>query len=90
VGIIPGSKFEVKQVQVESGDTLIGYTDGVTEALSPQSVLFSSERFFKILEKPAATASGLIEQITINLFNHIDDASQFDDITMIAVHRKIN
>jgi sigma-B regulation protein RsbU (phosphoserine phosphatase) len=87
--MIAGSKFNVKQVQMESGDTLIGYTDGVTEALSPDKVFFTNERFFAILENPAPTASELIEQITIDLFNHIDDAPQFDDITMIAVHRKI-
>ena len=89
VGMIAGSKFNVKQVQMESGDTLIGYTDGVTEALSPENEFFTNERFFTILENPAPTASELIEQITIDLFNHIDDAPQFDDITMIAVHRKI-
>ena len=90
VGMIPESKFKVKQVQIEPGDTLIGYTDGVTEALSPKKEFFTNERFFAILENPAPTASKLIEQITIDLFNHIDDAPQFDDITMIAVHRKID
>ena len=90
VGMMPESKFIVKQVQIEPGDTLIGYTDGVTEALSPKKEFFTNERFFTILENPAPTASKLIEQIKIDLFNHIDDAPQFDDITMIAVHRKID
>ncbi len=90
VGIIPEAKFQVKQVQIEPGDTLIGYTDGVTEALSPKKVFFTKERFFTILENPAPTASKLIEQIKTDLFNHIDDEPQFDDITMIAVYRKID
>jgi sigma-B regulation protein RsbU (phosphoserine phosphatase) len=88
VGMIAGAKFNVTEVQIEPGDTLIGYTDGVTEALSPENEFFTNERFFTILEKPAPTASELIEQITIDLFNHIDNAPRFDDITMIAVHRK--
>jgi serine phosphatase RsbU (regulator of sigma subunit) len=40
------------------------------------------------LELPASSAAELIERIQTDLFLHIDNAPQFDDITMIAVHRK--
>jgi sigma-B regulation protein RsbU (phosphoserine phosphatase) len=90
VGYMTGMEFKVQQVQMEPDDFLIGYTDGVTEALSPENKLFSKERFLSLLEKPAATASQQIEQIKIDLFKHIGDAPQFDDITMIALHRKID
>jgi sigma-B regulation protein RsbU (phosphoserine phosphatase) len=88
VGMMTGMEFSVQQVQMEPDDFLVGYTDGVTEALSPESKLFSKKRFLSLLEKPAATAAQQIEQIKIDIFNHIGDAPQFDDITMIAVHRK--
>ncbi|MGD8391513.1 MAG: SpoIIE family protein phosphatase, partial [Desulfobacterales bacterium] len=41
VGIMPGAKFKIQQAKLEPGDILIGYTDGVTEALSPQQRMFS-------------------------------------------------
>jgi len=88
VGMMPEMEFQVKQVSIEPGDILIGYTDGVTEAMSPQEDLFGKKRFATLLEKPASTASKLIEQIKFELFSHIDNAPQFDDITMIALHRK--
>ena len=88
VGIMTEMEYNVQQVQMEPDDFLIGYTDGVTEAMSPENKLFSKKRFLSLLEKPAASASQQIEQIKINIFNHIGDAPQFDDITMIAVHRK--
>jgi len=88
VGMMPESKYQAMPIQFEPGDILIGYTDGVTEALSPQKEFFSKRRFFSILENPAPTASKLIEQIKVDLSNHMDDAPQFDDITMLAVHRK--
>ncbi len=88
VGMMPESEYAVKQVVIEPGDILIGYTDGVTEALSPKKEFFTKKRFFKILENPAPTASKLIEQIKCDLYNHMDDAPQFDDITMLAVHRE--
>jgi sigma-B regulation protein RsbU (phosphoserine phosphatase) len=88
VGMMNHMKFAVKQIQIVPGDILIGYTDGVTEALSPQDKFFTKKRFLTLLERPAGTASKLIEQIKMELFKHIDNAPQFDDITMLAVHRK--
>jgi sigma-B regulation protein RsbU (phosphoserine phosphatase) len=87
VGYMTPMEFKVRQVQMEPDDFLIGYTDGVTEALSPENKLFSKNRFLSLLEKPAATASRQIEKIKTDIFNHIGNAPQFDDITMIAVHR---
>ncbi len=87
VGMMTEMEYSVQQVQMEPDDFLIGYTDGVTEAMSPENKLFSKKRFLSLLEKPAVSASQLIEQIKIDIFKHIGDAPQFDDITMIAVHR---
>ena len=88
VGMIPAMEYKTKQVSIEPGDIVLGYTDGVTEALSPDNRLFTKERFFALLEKPTSTATDLIQHIKTGLFGHIGDAPQFDDITMIAVHRK--
>ena len=88
VGMMPAMEYGIEQVQIEPGEILIGYTDGVTEAMSPEEKLFGQKRFLSMLEKPASSASQLIEQIKIELFNHIDNAPQFDDITMMAVHRE--
>ena len=88
VGVITGAEFEIQQTRLEYGDILIAYTDGVTEALSPQNILFTKERFFTLIGAPVASASELIERIKTHLFRHIDNAPQFDDITMLAVHRK--
>jgi sigma-B regulation protein RsbU (phosphoserine phosphatase) len=88
VGVITGAEFEIQQARLEYGDILIGYTDGVTEALSPQKILFTKDRLFTLIGTPVASANELIERIKTHLFRHIDNAPQFDDITMLAVHRK--
>ena len=88
VGIMTGAEFEIQQAQLKHGESLIGYTDGVTEALSPQKTFFTKEKFLALIEAPVSSAGELIERIKTNLFNHIDNAPQFDDITMLAVHRK--
>jgi sigma-B regulation protein RsbU (phosphoserine phosphatase) len=80
-------EFEYKQTQLAPGDILFAYTDGVTEALSPDQELFTKERLSSSLSKPPATAGDLLEMIKNNLFDHIGNASLEDDITMLALQR---
>jgi len=88
IGMMPHTKYDVQKIQIEPGETMIGFTDGVTEALSPDQKSYSKDRFLFILKQPAASASELIERIKTDLQDHINNAPQFDDITMLAVHRK--
>jgi len=82
-------KFSTNQLEIEPGDILIGYTDGVTEALAPNGELFSREQLLSLLEQPSVSASDIIEKIKTRLSNFINEAQQSDDITMIAVQRLI-
>jgi len=88
VGMMTEMQYKVEHVQMEPDDFLIGFTDGVTEAMSPENILFSKERVLSLLENPAASASQQIELIKTDIFNHIGDAPQFDDITMMVLHRE--
>ena len=88
VGIDSVSRYRSAIARIEPGEVLVGYTDGVTEAMSPEEVLYTKERFFSLLEKPASSAGDLIERVKTDLFSHIRHAPQSDDITMIAVHRQ--
>ncbi len=84
VGMMANMKFTIKQVQFEPGDILIGYTDGVTEGKNTDGKLFTDEKLKSIIQQPTKSASDLLEKIKINVFEHIGEASQFDDITLLA------
>jgi sigma-B regulation protein RsbU (phosphoserine phosphatase) len=88
VGMAPGLKFRSAVARIEPGEVLLGYTDGVTEALSPDEALYTQQRFSAFLEKPFSSALELIEGVKTDLFSHVKNAPQSDDITMIAVHRQ--
>lgn len=88
VGMMPNMHFNIEQIQLEPGDILIGYTDGVTEGKSPDGKLFTSERLTALLQEPASSAAQLLERVTSSLFAYIDDAPQFDDITILALYHK--
>jgi serine phosphatase RsbU (regulator of sigma subunit) len=87
VGIHSDIGFKIQQTHLEPGDTLLGYTDGVTEASSSDGTFFSSDRLLALLQSPVLSASGLIEQIVSGLAGHTGEAPQYDDITLLAVRR---
>jgi sigma-B regulation protein RsbU (phosphoserine phosphatase) len=87
VGMMLDMKFEIQQVQMEPADILIGYTDGVIEALAPNGDFFTRKRLVSILEQPPSSASDLVERIETSLSTHIHNAPPSDDITMLAVQR---
>jgi sigma-B regulation protein RsbU (phosphoserine phosphatase) len=87
VGMMLDMKFDIQQARIEPGDMLIGYTDGVIEALAPNGAFFSRKRLLAILEQSSSSASDMVERIKTNLFTHIHDAPPSDDITLLAVQR---
>ena len=84
IGIMPNVKFGISTVQFEPGDILVGYTDGVTEGKNPDGELFSYQRLQSLVTEPVLSSSELIDRIKTKLFDHIDYADQFDDITLLA------
>jgi len=89
VGMFHGAQFEYKEIQLQPGEILFAYTDGVIDARSPGAERFSRKRLDALLSQPAATAFELMERIGTNLFSHIGRAPQEDDITMLTLQRKI-
>ena len=87
VGIQPKIEFNIEQAQMEPGDILLGYTDGVTEANATDGRFFTRDRFLTILETPVSTAADLIDQVANTLQNYIGQADQFDDITLLGMRR---
>jgi sigma-B regulation protein RsbU (phosphoserine phosphatase) len=88
VGMMPDQTFKIQQIHLEPGDILFGYTDGVTEAKNPDGKLFGEDNVRQIILQDHPSASELLDSLKKRLFEYIDDAAQFDDITMIAVQRK--
>lgn len=89
VGLIPNIKFKIQEVSLDPGDTLLAFTDGVTEAKNSQGDLFTKERLVSLLGQADLSASALLQNIEKNLIVHTTNADKFDDITMLAVKRRV-
>jgi len=87
VGITPDTEFKIEQTRLEPGDILLGYTDGVLEALAAGGEFFTRKRLLSMLEQSTSSATLLLDQIVASVLSHIGEADQHDDITVLAVRR---
>lgn len=93
LGILRNEKFnnyiEVCKENYCSGDTVVLYTDGITEATNPQREQFGYERLKCFLEKNADKDSRLIQQLLIQeLYNFCQHRSLDDDYTVLIIRFK--
>lgn len=73
-------------LRLRQGDTLLLYTDGVTEATSLQQQLYGEDRLIRtIADADNVTPEELLQELWKDVDEFQKDASQFDDITMLAV-----
>ena len=77
--------FKEHEFEVEPGDTIYVYTDGVTEATDASNQLFGEERLVDALNKdPDAKPDDLLKNVVRSINEFVADAPQFDDLTMMA------
>lgn len=88
VGMLPDMKFSLERTLLEPGDALLLYTDGVTDAQNNRNEIFSDDRLIAAATRPAQSAQQRLEQIVASVDEHIGSQAQFDDITLLAVHRR--
>ena len=88
IGIDANVRFGFEQIQIEPGSILLGYTDGIPDAINSRGEFYGSEKLFSLLEQPVTSATVLTNRIVEAVENHIGEAAQHDDITLMAICRK--
>lgn len=79
-------RFQASEIELDIGDTLFLYTDGVTEAMNIDGKLFSDERLKVTLNKlKNFSGKELTEGVRNEIRNHAKEAEQSDDITMMVL-----
>ena len=88
IGVVSGYQYSVKKFGLKQGDTLLGYTDGVTEACSADNSFFTRSRLQKLLvQKPVESTDQLLKDVKAAIYDFVGDADQADDIALLAVRR---
>lgn len=89
VGMFPATDFRIEYAQMDPGDVLYAYTDGVTEARDAEGGFFTEKRLLALLNQQVDSAASLLQRVEGSLRQFMGGAVQFDDITMLAVRRAI-
>ncbi|MCX6693031.1 MAG: PP2C family protein-serine/threonine phosphatase [Methanomicrobiales archaeon] len=86
LGVMPKIALEEQEISLDSGDIVVLYTDGVTEAINRHEVEFGVERLTALsLEVSHLPASEIITRIKDEVTRYSDDQPQFDDLTLMVL-----
>ncbi len=89
VGLRADAQYRLETTTLQPGDMLLAYTDGVTEARSASGEWFTEARLSAMMPAFSHSAAALLDQIDAAVQQHIAGSELSDDITMLAVRRKI-
>jgi len=86
LGMFAAAQFEQEQVDLEPGDVVVMYSDGVTEALDREGSEFGEERLLSCVSENRDAASGVIlDSLLTTVRNFTVGAPQSDDLTVMIV-----
>ena len=89
LGIKPDAEYREGRTQLQPGDVLVIYSDGVTEAVSPTGEEFGATRLYEVVARNVnASAAGIRDRIESSLTKFAQGTSAADDITLVIVKRQ--
>lgn len=88
VGLFPNRDFEMADVELRAGDTLLIYSDGASEANDVDSNEFGMDRLTESLRRAKAKpCPEILDLILADIDAFAGEAPQFDDITLLVMKR---
>lgn len=88
LGMVDGIKFARGRTKLLPGESLVAFTDGVTEAMNKRGRQFTEKKLERIIKRESKrSASVMLETVIKAVQEHIGGAPQSDDITMLVIRR---
>jgi sigma-B regulation protein RsbU (phosphoserine phosphatase) len=88
LGIMNGVSFEQLEFNLQSGDSLVFFTDGVIEAKNKNGEQYSMRRLDELVRRPWTSPKKLIDAVIEEVAEFSQGAPQHDDITVMALQWK--
>ncbi len=91
LGVIDDATFDQATVDFQPGDTLLLYTDGVTEAFDETGEPYGESALMDVFKRlGSADPLAVAETIETVVIDHTGDAEQHDDITTLVLRRPLD
>jgi sigma-B regulation protein RsbU (phosphoserine phosphatase) len=86
LGIVEFAEYEETKLQLESGDLLVFYTDGVVEAMNKKEEMYGFERFLEVVkENRGLETEKFLQQLIDDINSFVGKAEQHDDLTIVVI-----
>ncbi len=86
LGMVPGMTFDEGTHMMHGGETLLLFTDGLSEARNIGNVEYGRDRIAEVLAQPHDNARDAVVQVSRDVLHFIGSAPRHDDLTMMALH----
>ncbi|MDE2764359.1 MAG: SpoIIE family protein phosphatase [Gemmatimonadota bacterium] len=91
LAIMPGFDFPGGSIQLEPGDSVFFYTDGITEAMDEEGVEFGEDELAAVLAEAAGSNAATFNRKAVQAVQeHAGEAAQSDDITCLTLRYQGN
>jgi serine phosphatase RsbU (regulator of sigma subunit) len=87
MGLSERSTFQQHTYRLEPADSVVLYTDGVTEASNADDEIFGEERLVEAIRQSDGSAEGLLQSILLAVKRFAGDTPQSDDLTVLCFRR---
>ena len=87
LGVIEDATYISGNKRLNFGDSVICYTDGVSEAISPEEEEYGEERLYKLLKKNRSLKPSELSNAIIKDVKDFEERNRFDDITVLIFKR---
>lgn len=89
LNVLPGFEYKCKTIPLDSGDVIVIYTDGITEAFNAHSEMYGLSRLSDaVSNSDHQSARSIIDHIKSDLFSFVSGTGQEDDQVLIVVKIK--
>jgi serine phosphatase RsbU (regulator of sigma subunit) len=88
LGMFDFASYQSRALHLDQGDILVVYSDGLTDAESPQGEVFGEKRLLQIIQQEAPSGSYAVEQRCLKAIEDFTEGMpQVDDITFVVVEK---
>jgi serine phosphatase RsbU (regulator of sigma subunit) len=87
IGVLEEYPFDVLSRTIQTGETVLFYTDGVSEAMNPKGDLYGDKRVREFLRNSRGTAAEIGKALLADVRSHANGRPQNDDITIMVFGR---
>lgn len=86
LGLFDDQDWQQRKIQLDPGDMVIMYTDGVTDAQNPLNEFYGMERFSKTVQANRRRPPAELEKLVLeDIDRFLDGAPQPDDMAMVIL-----